>query len=250
MHPVTASTASAPEPSAAYEGSRWEEFYRAHPSARFFKERRYLLLEFPQLLSATHVAEIGCGCGSSILPVLKANPGARATCTDISTTCLDQLLAAAAAEGVPRERVAVFPADATDPAAAPAFVGHGADCLLIMFTLSAVPPEQQAVMLRHAWAALAPGGRLMIRDHGLYDMVQLRIPADQWVAPSLYKRGDGTMAYFFSTEELDHRAACAGFRTAECKYVTVVNRNRKTGMELRRVFVHGVFEKVGSTAEG
>ena len=39
--------------------------------------------------------------------------------------------------------MAVFPADATDPAAAHLFNGLAADALLIMFTLSAVPPQQQ-----------------------------------------------------------------------------------------------------------
>ncbi|PNH08537.1 Methyltransferase-like protein 2 [Tetrabaena socialis] len=346
-HPASPTTASG----AAYEGGAWEEFYRLHPSARFFKERRYLLLEFPDLLAPhgggrkgrsaesgsetdaetghgegggaagrgraglepqrgtggsadgsgvpparaeadgisdgrsgrggegaaplasvalphggaagggagegvgggagrppLHVAEIGCGCGSSILPVLKANATSRTTCTDISTTCLEQLRAAAAAEGLSPDRLTLFAADATDPAAAPAFEGIEADVLLIMFTLSAVPPEQQAVMLRHAWRALRPGGRLLIRDHGLYDMVQLRIPPHQWVGPNLYKRSDGTMAFFFSTEELADRASASGFSTVECKYVTVTNRNRRTGAELRRVFVHGVFER--PTLEG
>lgn len=78
-HPAAPSTSQAV---AAYDHASWEEFYRAHPSAKFFKERRYLLLEFPQLLRSDvplHVAEIGCGCGSSLLPVLKANPSSRAT---------------------------------------------------------------------------------------------------------------------------------------------------------------------------
>ncbi|EFJ46815.1 hypothetical protein VOLCADRAFT_105335 [Volvox carteri f. nagariensis] len=196
-----------------YEGTRWEEFYRAHPSARFFKERRYLLLEFPELLDCEHVAEIGCGCGSSILPVLKANRAARTTCTAFmfrdTASSLQYFTAAwrysavsspllvlrdaAAAEGIAPSRICVFPADATDPGAAPAFEGIDADALLIMFTLSAVTPEQQHVMLTHAWRALRPGGRLLIRDHGLYDMVQLRIPAEQWVGPNLYKRGDGSV---------------------------------------------------------
>ena len=49
-----------------------------------------------------------------------------------------------------------------------------ADCLLIMFTLSAVEPEKaQHEMLSNAFRALRPGGRLMLRDHGLYDMVQV-----------------------------------------------------------------------------
>jgi methyltransferase-like protein 6 len=41
-----------------------------------------------------------------------------------------------------------------------------------MFTLSAVPPEGQAAMLRNAFASLKPGGVLCVRDHGLYDMVR------------------------------------------------------------------------------
>jgi len=48
---------------------------------------RYLLLEFPALARAAPpllVAELGCGCGSSLLPVLKANPAARALATDLS----------------------------------------------------------------------------------------------------------------------------------------------------------------------
>jgi len=49
--------------------------------------RRYLLLEFPALARRAPpllVAELGCGCGSSLLPVLKANPAARALATDLS----------------------------------------------------------------------------------------------------------------------------------------------------------------------
>ncbi len=47
------------------------------------QERRYLLLEFPFLTQpdCRHVVEIGAGCGSAILPVLKANAGSRTTCT-------------------------------------------------------------------------------------------------------------------------------------------------------------------------
>jgi hypothetical protein len=54
--------------------SKWESFHLVHSSARFFKERRYLPLAFPELLRAEepiHIVELGCGAGASILPILK-----------------------------------------------------------------------------------------------------------------------------------------------------------------------------------
>ncbi len=241
--------------------------------------------------------EIGCGCGSSILPVLLANPHAKATVTvtlravlcthlyaylsiqDVSATSISQLFSAAAkmgvaqsiqrrrhesdsqmshhSEEVPQQETAKamddictqqagissFVCDATDPSQAHLFEGIGADFLLIMFTLSAVTPERQLQMLLNAHRALSAEGSLLIRDHGLFDMVQLRIPPEQCLGPNLYRRGDGTLSYFFSLDDLRSRAEAAGFGVEELRYVCVINKNRKTGVELRRVFVHGVFTK-------
>ena len=160
------------------EGGTWESFYQQHAEARFYKLRRYILREFPLLAlpGPAHIMEIGCGCGSSMLPVLAANPEAVATVTDVSPTCIAQLRVAAEAMGIDAgARIAsAFACDSTDPGQAPRFEGIGADYLLIMFTLSAVAPPQQLEMLRNAFRALRPGGCLMLRDHGLYDMVQAR----------------------------------------------------------------------------
>jgi SAM-dependent methyltransferase len=180
------------------------------------------------------------------MPILKTNPEARVTGTDIAPTCLTQLKEVAQREGVSSgfdQRVHTFVADSADPTAAPLFENINADAGLIMFTLSAVPPKGQAVMLSHAFRALRPGGILCIRDHGLYDMVQLRIPPEQCLGPNMYRRGDNTLAYFFSVEDMRAKAESAGFGVRECEYVCVYNRNRKTGQTLRRVFVHGVFVK-------
>ena len=84
-----------------------------------------------------------------------------------------------------------------------------ADVALIVFTLSAVPPAGHLAMLQNAWSALQPGGWLCIRDHGLYDMVQLRIQPEQWVSGNMYKRGDGTLASFF-TVEVSGQGSCMG----------------------------------------
>ncbi|KAL6753310.1 S-adenosyl-L-methionine-dependent methyltransferase [Haematococcus lacustris] len=231
----------------------WDSFYQSTArSAKFFKERRYLLLEFPFLASQQplHVIELGCGYGASLLPVLKTNPQARATATDVAPTCLQQLREVLEREGVldHAARVVTFVANSACPDSRPLFRGVDADVALIMFTLSAVRGAEQAIMLDNAYAALKPGGSLCIRDHGLFDMVQLRIPSEQWLAPNTYQRGDGTLAYFFSTQDLADKARAAGFQVRECSYVTVLNTNRKMGLKLRRVFVHGVFVKPECTA--
>jgi len=100
-----------------------------------------------------------------------------------------------------------------------------------------------AAMLANAASALRPGGRLLVRDHGRCDLVQLRIPPSQCVGPNAYVRGDGTRAYFYSPGELSALADAAGLRTVDCRYVCVANTNKKKGLELRRVFVSGAFEK-------
>jgi predicted O-methyltransferase YrrM len=157
-------------------------FYRAHPSARFYKERRYLLLEFPCLAPPAqlqHVVEIGAGCGSSILPVMRAQPQAQVTVCDVSATCLQQLQGAMQLLGLEPQLCSCFVADGTDPGLGGRLAACAADVALIMFTLSAVEPAGMLVMMQNAAASLRPGGLLCVRDHALYDMVQLRIPAEQ-----------------------------------------------------------------------
>ena len=235
----------APAASPVISGLEWDEFYKAHTRARFFKERRYLLLEFPMLAVAQppqHIVELGCGCGSAILPVLRANPTASATVCDISPTCITQLQDAAVSAGI-GDRLRAFSANAADPCLQEALSHLQANACLIMFTLSAVLPYEMLGMLRNAYAALAPGGVFLIRDHGLYDMVQMRMKAENRLDSNLYRLADGTISYFFSTEDLAAKCNSVGFDTLECKYVTVHSTNRKKGLTLKRVFVHGVFQK-------
>ena len=64
----------------SYEQTMRELVYctALHRGGTFFKERRYLLAEFPCLLRDNlTVLEVGCGSGSSALPVLRANGSAR-----------------------------------------------------------------------------------------------------------------------------------------------------------------------------
>ena len=63
------------------------------------------------------------------------------------------------------------------------------------------------------------------------------------VSDPVFVRGEGTIARFFSVASARSLFESVGFDTLELRYCTVYNRNRKTGQEMKRVFVHGVFRK-------
>jgi hypothetical protein len=77
-------------------GNSWEAFHQQHASGRFFRPKRYLTEEFPQLVApGIHILDIGAGNGASVIPILIKNVSARATCCDVSSIALRLLQASA-----------------------------------------------------------------------------------------------------------------------------------------------------------
>jgi len=121
-------------------------------------------------------------------------------------------------------------------------------------TLSAVPPgDASATFLKSVFAALAPGGVVCFRDYGIYDHAMLRFSPSQRTEERTYVRGDGTLARFFTVEEARDAFGAAGFvevgggEGAEAtdqdplRYCCVHNENKRKGIKMRRVFVHGTW---------
>ena len=93
------------------------------------------------------------------------------------------------------------------------------------------------------------------RDYGLYDLPMLRFPPNQRVGERTYVRQDGTLARFFTLDEvrvmfkdagLVEEVVAAGVDTTTrepVRYCCVHNENKKKGIKMRRVFVHGVWRK-------
>ena len=118
--------------------------------------------------------------------LMQANPTCTATVCDVSETAISSLRSIADGAGIARERVCAFAHDATAASAQLAEV-HADACMLI-FTLSALRPADMAGMLTLAQSVLKPGGRLLVRDYGLFDMPSLRFPAEQKLGENLYRR--------------------------------------------------------------
>ena len=228
----------------------------------FFRERRYLLHQFPLLhQSPLRLLEVGCGNGSSVLPVLRTNAAARVHATDISPAAVALTRAVVERAGL-GDRLTTATAD-TDgnlgsPEAAEPF-----DAALLVFTASAVPGEGDTALLRRVGERLRPGGRVLFRDYGLLDLRHLgdlaaaataaastaaggapRADACVRLTDRTFRRAGGTFRRYYALEDVARLAEGADLALSAARYCCVRLRNGRSGLTMERVYVHAEFTKV------
>jgi len=119
-------------------------------------------------------------------------------------------------------------------------------CSLVwqIFTLSAIPFAIMPSTIEQCVCVLKPGGLLLFRDYGLYDMTMLRFLPDQRVGFREYMRSDDTLSYFFTLDTVRELFHAAGLIELELEYCCVRSVNRKKNWKkMQRVWVHGKFLK-------
>ena len=222
----------------------WERHFRRHVDAPtpFFKERRALLEEFPQLKkTGIRILEVGSGNGSNVLPVLKHNPSASVHATDPCETAVEDTKRRIWEAGLSDRLTTEIQPTPTMPCSAE----YGPfDVVMILCTLSAIPGNDDSALLTAAASLLRPGGLVLIRDHGLYDMRHLRdmqrdaILIDP-VRPA-YLRPGGMHRRYYCLEDMQALAAAARLNVDDNRYLCIRQHNHKRGIHMDRVYVHAV----------
>lgn len=125
------------------------------------------------------------------------------------------------------------------------------DIVTCIFVFSAIPPEKFAVAVHAIEQVLRPGGLVLFRDYSRDDAAQRRFREDRKLSDSLFVRQDGTLAYYFSQDELHELFTGRGaFICQSLDLVHSKTTNIKKDINVDRLFIQAKFckqDKTGAT---
>ncbi|KAI7856272.1 S-adenosyl-L-methionine-dependent methyltransferase [Circinella umbellata] len=231
----------------------WNKFYEKNEN-RFFKDRNWLRLEFPELFETTlpeagskRIFEVGCGAGNTLFPLLQQNqnPDLFLYAADFSSTAV-QVVKNSDLYDTTKAKAFVWDLSSSE---LPEEIEAGSlDIIVLIFVFSALAPEQWNQALSNIHKLLKPGGLVVFRDYGRHDLAQLRFKERRLLSDNFYIRGDGTRVYFFTSEEIETmfktNAPQPGFEIEQnaVDRRLIVNRGKK--LKMYRVWLQGKFKKL------
>ncbi|CAG8484349.1 5755_t:CDS:2 [Scutellospora calospora] len=229
----------------------WNTFY-LHNENKFFKDRQWLKIEFPELHDATKldvgpkkIFEIGCGAGNTMFPLLSVNqnPDLFIYACDFALNAVDVVKNNSAFNP---QKSCAFVWDLTSTNIPENIEPGSLDIVVLIFVMSAIHPQCWNQAVENVYKMLKPGGLVLFRDYGRYDMVQLRFKEGRMLSDNFYVRGDGTRVYFFTSDEI--QTIWGTKFTLEQNAVDrrlIVNRHRK--LQMYRIWLQGKFRKIDET---
>ncbi|RKF80501.1 tRNA-methyltransferase [Golovinomyces cichoracearum] len=185
----------------------WDNFYKNNTN-NFFKNRKWLQQEFPILTTITLpdagpriLLEVGAGAGNTAFPILASNQN-----TDLKIHACDFSKKAVEVirenEAYNSENIQADVWDLSSEHLPPGLHEQSVDIVMLIFTFSALSPDQWKQAVHNIFRILKPGGEVLFRDYARGDLTQVRFKNGRYLDENFYIRGDGTRVYFFEQDEL------------------------------------------------
>ena len=131
--------------------------------------------------------------------------------------------------------------DITHPEAPSEIPPESVDIVICIFVLSALHPDSWSTAVSNIYKILKPGGLVVFRDYGRYDLTQVRFKGGRMLQDNFYIRGDGTRVYFFTNEEIEDMFKGFIIEQNAVDRRLLVNRAKK--LKMFRIWLQGKFRK-------
>ncbi|XP_075440496.1 tRNA N(3)-cytidine methyltransferase METTL2-like [Ascaphus truei] len=203
---------------------------------------------FPGETASYRIMEVGCGVGNTVFPILQNNPdpGLFVYGCDFSSTAVELVKSNPHYDP---SRCLAFVHDLSDERASYPMPEQSLDVIVLIFVLSAVLPNKMQSAVSRLSRLLKPGGSLLLRDYGRYDMAQLRFKKGRCLSDNFYVRGDGTRVYFFTQDELGVLFTSAGLETVQNVADRRLQVNRGKQLTMYRVWIQCKYRKPRDAAQ-